>query len=80
MSNLLLQVNSLDRVTVPGFLVQSSSESVSIQPVQSVSEKTYSREDLGIFFGIGITVNVVMVVAFIIWGIKQWKKHDTSKK
>lgn len=33
-----------------------------------------------VFFGIGMVINIVMIVAFFIWAIKQWRKHDAAKK
>ncbi|MCW8923881.1 MAG: hypothetical protein OQK69_09685 [Gammaproteobacteria bacterium] len=58
------------------FLIQSSSDVVPDKLVQSIVEEEPAREDLSVFFGIGMTVNIVMITAFFIWGFKQWKKHD----
>jgi hypothetical protein len=90
MSNLLPQYSDLGGLKLPDFLFQFSNEAASIQVVQSVpvqstavqlaSEKIHSREDLSVFFTIGIIVNAVMVVAFVVWGFKQWKKNDTTEK
>ncbi len=80
-SNLLPQYDGLDELTMPGYLLQSSSISTPGQLVHHpVAERKHSREDLSVFFGIGITINVILVVAFFIWAFKQWKKNDTSDK
>lgn len=48
--------------------------------------KTYSAQtsapaneeanlDLAGFFAIGVTINVLMVTAFFVWAVKQWKQN-----
>lgn len=80
MLNLIPQSSDLNSFSESYFMVQSSSESVSVKSIPATPEKVHSREDLSVFFGIGMTINIVMIIVFVIWGIKQWKKHDASKK
>ena len=32
------------------------------------------REDLTVFFGIGLVVDVLLVTAFLAWAVGQWRK------
>ena len=32
------------------------------------------------FFAIGIVVNVVLIAAYFIWALRQWKKPDARDK
>ena len=41
---------------------------------------TYERDDLSVFFGIGIVVNLTMFVVLVVWGYRQWKKQDERRK
>ena len=77
--NLLDQL-SLSKSGLPDFRLQSSSDAVPVRIVQPSSENNHSREDLTVFFAIGLVINVVMVTTYIVWAIKQWRKNDTSKK
>ena len=47
---------------------------------QVVVEQKHAKEDLSVFFGIGMAVNIVMIVAFIVRARKEWKKHEVTKK
>lgn len=82
--NLLEQYINLDDLTVPDFFLELSKDDVSSlsesSPELSISGEKYAREDLSVFFTIGMTINIVMVIAFFIWGIKQWKKNGTRKE
>lgn len=60
-------------------LTQSATEAVPIQ-IQSVSAGEHDGGGLMVFFGIGMVINIVMIVAFFIWAVKQWRKHDAAKK
>ena len=33
------------------------------------------REDLTAFFGIGLVVDVLLVTAFLVWAVGQWRKR-----
>ncbi len=57
---------------------QTSSETSMNQQVQSVPEINHDKEDLSVFFGIGMAVNIVMITTFFIWAVKQWKKNDKT--
>ena len=35
------------------------------------------REDLTVFFTIGVVINLVMITAYFIWAYKQWNKTGT---
>lgn len=76
-SNLLSSNSELTAQSLPAI---SKENVLAIQSEQPVSEDIHSREDLSVFFGIGMTANIIMVIAFVIWGIKQWKKNDANKK
>jgi len=65
---------------VEGFLVQSSAKTLSNQSVQLVQDVQNNKEDLSVFFGIGMLINIVMITSFFVWAVKQWKKNDTTKK
>ena len=32
------------------------------------------REDLTVFFSIGVVVDVLLVSAFLVWAVRQWRK------
>lgn len=40
----------------------------------------YQRNDLSVFFGIGIVVNLTMFVVLVFWGYSQWKKQNERRK
>ncbi len=33
-----------------------------------------AREDLTVFFAIGIVIDILLVAAFIVWAVGQWRK------
>lgn len=80
MSNLLPKHSAPDELSVSQLEVQSPDNGISSQMVKSASEMQYEREDMSVFFGIGMAINIVMIVSFFIWAVKQWKKHDSVKK
>lgn len=78
MPNSLPNYRGSDELKTPALLAQPATEVVPVQ-MQSVS----AAEDGGglmVFFGIGMVINIVMIVAFFIWAVKQWRKHDAAKK
>ncbi len=50
------------------------------EPTSNTTEHDYQRDDLSVFFGIGIVVNLTMFVVLVVWGYRQWKKQDERKK
>jgi len=50
------------------------------QDVQSAPEVKPGKEDLSVFFGIGMAINIIMIVSFFIWAVKQWRKNDSNQK
>lgn len=32
------------------------------------------RDDLTVFFSIGVAVDVLLVAAFLVWAVRQWRK------
>jgi uncharacterized membrane protein YukC len=80
MLNSIAQYSAADELKLPGFLVESSGDGAPVQLRQSVSEVKHEKADLSVFFGIGMIINIVMIVTFFIWAVKQWKKNDTIKK
>ncbi|MBE9562498.1 MAG: hypothetical protein IMF12_06510 [Proteobacteria bacterium] len=57
-------------------ILASSAEQVVIptKSAQIIHEKP--KKELSLFFIIGIIINLVMLSAFIIWAINEWKKTD----
>lgn len=78
MQNSLPNYHDSGELKTPALKAQPATETAPIQ-MQSVS----AAEDGGglmVFFGIGMVINIVMIVAFFIWAIKQWRKHDLAEK
>lgn len=80
MSNPIQKNSFTKEPKAPDVLAQSSSDGVSVKLVQLDSEIKYEKEDLSVFFGIGMIVNIVMITTFFVWAFKQWKKNDSNKK
>jgi len=68
----LLTVAEDDRAVaaVPG------SASVSMSPDSGTQGAVLNdgREDLTVFFSIGIAVDVLLVTVFLVWAVRQWRK------
>ncbi|MDA3870235.1 MAG: hypothetical protein PF589_09910 [Gammaproteobacteria bacterium] len=77
MKNSLPNYRDSGEPKTPALLVQPATESVPSQ-MQPVSAE--EGGGLMVFFGIGMVINIVMILAFFIWAIKQWRKHDAAKK
>ncbi len=54
----------------PGYATDSA-------PNQPTPDQNFREHRLSWFFLIGMIVNVVMMVAFLTWALKQWKRTDT---
>ena len=80
MFDLLPQNSTKAELNVEDASFQESGKTSMSQDVQSVTEVKSEKEDLSVFFGIGMIINIIMIVSFFIWAIKQWKKNDTNKK
>lgn len=48
-------------------------ESISIDPAV-----TQQGDHLVGFFAIGLAVNILLMIAFVVWGVKQWHKTDSD--
>lgn len=48
--------------------------------VEAAHHPERERDDMTVFFGIGIVVNLTMFTLLVIWGFNQWKKNDERKK
>ena len=79
MSNSVAYYRGSDEPHTPVLLAQSATEAVPIQ-IQPASAEEHDGGGLMVFFGIGMVINIVMIVAFFIWAVKQWRKHDAAKK
>lgn len=79
MPNSLTNYHDSDEPQTTVVLTQSATEAVPIQ-IQSVSAEEHDGGGLMVFFSIGMVINIVMIVAFFIWAVKQWRKHDAAKK
>lgn len=79
MPNSLPNNRSSDELKMPALQAQPSTEAVPIQ-MQSVSAEEHEGGGLMVFFGIGMVINIVMIAAFFIWAVKQWRKHDVAEK
>lgn len=77
MPNSLPNNSGSDELKMPALQAQPSTEAVPIQ-MQSVSAE--DGGGLMVFFGIGMVINIVMIAAFFIWAVKQWRKHDVAEK
>ncbi|MCK4703859.1 MAG: hypothetical protein KAT90_00130 [Gammaproteobacteria bacterium] len=80
MFDLLPQNSIKTELNIADASFQESAKTSMSQDVQSVAEVKSEKGDLSVFFGIGMTVNIIMIVSFFIWAVKQWKKNDTNKK
>ena len=60
--------------------MQSSGSNLTEQANSLPSMESNGRYDMNVFFGIGMLINIVMIIAFFIWAVKQWKANDKSKK
>ena len=64
----------------PGEAVQSGAQTRDASPSASSGlpagelEADAGREDLTAFFSIGIIVDVLLIAAFVIWAVGQWRK------
>ena len=80
MSNPIQQNNFTNELKEPDFLAQSFGDGASVKLVQSDSEFNHEKDDLSVFFGIGMVINIVMIISFFLWATRQWKKNDSKKK
>jgi hypothetical protein len=48
--------------------------SISPAPAANATPVNGEREDLTMFFSIGVIVDVLLVTAFLIWAVGQWRK------
>ena len=77
----LLPLNSVKAGLGSNSLLPKTSNDVLLsEQVQSVPDIRHDKEDLTVFFGIGMTINIVMITSFFIWGFKQWGKNDEKNK
>lgn len=61
--------------TVESFSAGSTQAVQSEQPAPVFEPE---REDLTMFFSVGIVINLVMITAYFVWAYKQWGKTGTS--
>ena len=80
MVDLLAQNSIKTELKMDDVSFQESTEASKSQHVQLAPDVQHDKEDLSVFFGIGMTVNIVMITSFFIWAVKQWKKNDVIKK
>ncbi|MDH5387558.1 MAG: hypothetical protein OEY06_03805 [Gammaproteobacteria bacterium] len=76
MVDLLAQNSIKTELKIANVSFQGSSEASMDQQVQLAPNVQPGKADLTVFFGIGMIVNIVMIVSFFIWAVKQWKKND----
>ena len=77
----LLPLNSVKAELGSNSLLPKTSNDVLLsEQVQSVPDIQHEKEDLTVFFGIGMTINIVMITSFFIWAVKQWGKNDEKNK
>lgn len=79
-SNLLHGYSDYVELIISASPVLLSNDALPIQSVQPVADVKHAREDMNVFFAIGVTINIVMIIAFVIWARKEWKKHNTPKQ
>lgn len=80
MFDLLPQNSIKTELNVADASFQASAKTSMSQDVQSAPEVVTGKENLSVFFGIGMAINIIMIVSFFIWAVKQWRKNDTNKK
>ena len=80
MFDLLPQSSIKTKLNGEDVLLLASNDVSTSEQIQLAPEVDYDKEDLSVFFGIGMIVNIVMITSFFIWAVKQWKKNDTKKK
>ena len=77
----LLPLNSIKPELGSNSLLPKTSNDVLLsEQVQSVPDIQRDKEDLTVFFSIGMTINIVMITSFFIWAVKQWRKNDEKNK
>ena len=47
---------------------------VSVLPADAGEEREKDTELVG-FFAIGVAINLIMITAFFVWAVKQWKQN-----
>ena len=57
-----------------------NSESEPDNVIQAVVQAPAGHEAPIGFFAIGLVINLVLIVAYLIWAFKQWKKSGTRDK
>jgi hypothetical protein len=68
---------------VAGFPGQAADMSVSISPdsdTESTAAVNDGREDLTVFFSIGVIVDILLVTFFLIWAVGQWRKTGQQER
>ena len=80
MFDLLPQSSIKTKLNGEDVLLLASNDVSTSEQVQSAPEINHDKEDLSVFFGIGMIVNIVMITSFFIWAFKQWKENDAKKK
>ena len=80
MFDLLPQSSIKTSLNSEDILLLASNDVSTSEQVQSAPEINHDKEDLSVFFGIGMIVNIAMITSFFIWAFKQWKKNDAKKK
>ena len=53
---------------------QKTAAVVSVPPANVGEEREKDTELVG-FFAIGVAINLIMITAFFIWAVKQWKQN-----
>ncbi|VAW81158.1 hypothetical protein MNBD_GAMMA14-890 [hydrothermal vent metagenome] len=46
----------------------------SVAGTENMAMVTGGREDLSTFFSIGVVIDVLLLTAFLIWAVGQWRK------
>ena len=51
---------------------------VVVQSEQAAAVNDVRRDDLTVFFSVGIFINIVMITAYFVWAYKQWGKSGAK--
>ncbi len=78
--NLLAEYSGYNQQKMPSLPMQSSKDILSVQSVQPIAEEKNTDDGLTVFFGIGMTINIIMIIVFVLWATKEWKKRDASEE
>ncbi len=83
-------LNLLNPVSVFAIVENADKQSIQIQHNTATVEKDINPQkrkkilagdrDLGVFFAIGLIINLIMITSFGFWAVGQFRQHNKNKK